>query len=351
MKIALINDTHFGVRADSQVFIDYQLKFLDDVFFPYLEKNNIDTLIHLGDLLDRRKYVNFHTLKSVREAFVNRLGDMNIDTHIIIGNHDTYFKNTNDLNSVQELFTTFDGKNEPWIYSECKTVNFDGLDIAFIPWITKENHKDVVEFIKHTTAPIAMGHFELSGFQVIRGYNFDGGFDSKILKKFEMVLSGHFHIKHNKDNVYYLGTPYQMTYADLNERKGFHVFDTETRTFEFIENPHQMFFSIDYDDNSTDYTSTDYDVSQYENGYLKIFIKNKTSSRHFDRFLDRLYDARVTDITIIEEVEDDKQIEVADLAQDTITLINEEIDSYDDVDDPSRLKKLIRELHSESLSI
>ena len=105
MKIALITDTHFGARNDSQIFTDHFMKFYNDIFFPYLEENDIKTLIHLGDLVDRRKYINYVTLNSIRRDFIFRLGDMGVDTHIIIGNHDTYYKNTNRINAVQELFT------------------------------------------------------------------------------------------------------------------------------------------------------------------------------------------------------------------------------------------------------
>ena len=59
MKYALITDTHFGVRNDSQILLEYQKKFYDEIFFPYLDKNDIKHIVHLGDLVDRRKSINF----------------------------------------------------------------------------------------------------------------------------------------------------------------------------------------------------------------------------------------------------------------------------------------------------
>ena len=53
MKIALLNDTHFGVRNDSMIFDDFLHKLYEEVFFPYLDEHNIKTLIHLGDVVDR----------------------------------------------------------------------------------------------------------------------------------------------------------------------------------------------------------------------------------------------------------------------------------------------------------
>jgi len=127
MKIALLNDTHFGARNDSPIFDDYFHKFYNDIFFPYLKEHNIKTLIHLGDIVDRRKFINFRIAHNFRHKFLQRLWDEKIDTHILIGNHDIYFRNTNKVNAIKELCTTPDGVNEPWIYEESKVVDFDGF--------------------------------------------------------------------------------------------------------------------------------------------------------------------------------------------------------------------------------
>ena len=73
MKIALLTDTHFGARNDSPAFSKYFFKFYDEVFFPYLKENNITTLIHLGDIVDRRKFINFKTSHDFRKNFMMRL--------------------------------------------------------------------------------------------------------------------------------------------------------------------------------------------------------------------------------------------------------------------------------------
>ena len=100
MKIAFICDTHFGARNDSPFFLDNALSFFEKQFFPYLRDNNITNVIHLGDFFDRRKYVNFNTLSVVRKRFVDKVVNDKLNLHITIGNHDTYFRNTNDLNSL-----------------------------------------------------------------------------------------------------------------------------------------------------------------------------------------------------------------------------------------------------------
>ena len=122
MKIALINDTHFGARGDSQLFFDYFMKFFDEVFFPYLEEHDIKTVIHAGDLMDRRKFVNFSILNQVRTRFMNRLSDNDIQLHCILGNHDVYYRNTNMVNSIRELFST-----DLHLYEKPEVVDFDGF--------------------------------------------------------------------------------------------------------------------------------------------------------------------------------------------------------------------------------
>ena len=81
-------------------FIEYQNKFYNDLFFPYLQKNDIKCLIHLGDVVDRRKFINFKTANTFRNDFMHRLYEEGIDTHIILGNHDTYYKNTNKVLNI-----------------------------------------------------------------------------------------------------------------------------------------------------------------------------------------------------------------------------------------------------------
>tara|TARA_Y100000593_G_scaffold60044_1_gene111305 strand:- start:2213 stop:3181 length:969 start_codon:yes stop_codon:yes gene_type:complete len=322
------------------------MKFFDDVFFPYLIENDIHTVIHAGDLMDRRKFVNFSILNQVRNKFIKRLKEENIDFHCILGNHDVYYRNTNEVNSVRELFG-----NDIKLYEKPEIVNFDGLDIALLPWVNKENHENSVSFIQTAAAPMLIGHLELDGYEVMRGVGFQGGMNSELFDRFEKVLSGHFHCRQEKENVYYLGTQYQITFADLAETKGFHILDTETRELEFIENPYKMFHTLRYNDEDGPIEERKY--PELKGSYIKLFVETKKHPYSFDRFMDKLYESGVAKITIVEEIVDSEwtKEEIVDLAQDTVTLINNEIDSIDEVQDKPRMKKLIKDLYMESLSI
>jgi len=345
MKIALISDTHFGVRNDSPLFLDYSFKFFDSIFFPYLKENGIDTVIHMGDLLDRRKYVNFNTLSQVKKKFFTPLREMGVKVHCIPGNHDTYWKNTNDLNSLRELF-----HEEIHLYEKPTTVDFDGLSVLFLPWITKDNSQSCEDALEETVSPVLIGHLELDGYEVMRGINHNGGMSDNILDKFDLVLSGHFHCKSHRGNVWYLGTQYDLTFSDVNEKKGFHVLDTKTLNLTFVENPHKMYHKLYYDDAVADYSQ--FACERYRDSYLRIVVTRKTDEIGFTSLCESLVGAGVANLSIVEEIgEETASTEAVDLSKGTIELINDTIDEMEITVNKEKLKNTIRELYVDSLSL
>jgi len=351
MKIAIINDTHFGVRNDSPFFLEQSLNFFENTFFPYLKKHNITNVIHLGDLLDRRKFVNFNTLSQVRKRFFKPLIDNNIKTYITIGNHDTYYKNTNSLNSINELF--FNESDVINIVENPIVVDYDGLCVGIVPWVTRDNEADCLEFIRKCKCPIIGGHFEISGFQVMNGVVHPVGLNKSIFNRFELVLSGHFHLKQNNGNIHYLGTQYELNFGDMNSPKGFHVLDTETRDIEFVKNPNKLFHLIKYDDSTEEGIQSilSVDFNQYKNGFIKVIVVNKVKPFAFDKFIDAIYTLNPQQLTIVEEYSDKQNTIDIDITEDTMSIINKEIDLLNHVQDKSKLKVLIKDLYMESLTI
>ncbi|MEY3819173.1 MAG: Pelagibacter phage [Bacteroidota bacterium] len=347
MKIALINDTHWGARNDSPAFIDYFNKFYNEVFFPYLQQNNINTIIHLGDVVDRRKFINHNTAHNFKLNFWDKIDLLNIDTHVIIGNHDTYYKNTNEINALQNLNISFNTK----VYTSCETVNFDGLDILFMPWICDANMEDSLQNIDKSTAEIVMGHLEIKGFEMHKGHLNEQGLDKNLFKRFEKVISGHFHKKSDDGQVYYLGCPYQLTWSDYNCPKGFHIFDTATRELTRVPNPAVMFKKFIYDDKKEDYTKKD--LSDYENTYVKLFISQKTDSDMFDKLLDRFHnEINAYEINVIEDLSSDinstVKENILDQGEDTLTFLGNYIDQVDTTLDRTKLKTFAKQLYVEA---
>ena len=212
-KVAIITDQHFGARNDSTHFLDFYEKFYSEVFFPTIESNGIDTVLILGDTFDRRKYVNFFTLKRAKQMFFDPLFNRGIQIHMLAGNHDTYFKNTNEVNSVDLLLSEYaislnviDGPTEIYVGPH---------KICMMPWICADNYEDSMTMLKDTDADICMGHFEIAGFAMYRGMPSEGGLDRGIFRKFSHTFSGHYHHKSNNDDIYYLGNPYELTWQEI----------------------------------------------------------------------------------------------------------------------------------------
>ena len=255
MKIAIITDQHFGARKNSKLFHDYFLKFYEDVFFPTLEKEGITTIIDMGDTFDSRKGIDFAALSWAKNNYFDRLKDYKI--HTIVGNHTAYYKNTNDINAIDLLLREY--KNIS-IYSEATEIKIDNLGILLVPWINQQNEEHTIKTIKKTKCPVAMGHLELNGFIVTQQVIMDHGFDVKHFKKFDKVYSGHFHKRSNQGEIYYLGNPYEIYWNDVNETRGFHIFDTETLEHTPINNPHRLFYKIFYEDTN----HQTFDTREYE---------------------------------------------------------------------------------------
>lgn len=321
MKVALITDTHAGAHSDSLIFNDYFLRFYNEVFFPYLDKNNIDTIIHLGDLFDRRKYVNFYTLYSWRKNIFEVL-NKNYKTYIIQGNHDIFFKQTNEVTSLREILSPY--KNIEIIDSPC-TKNIDGTDILMLPWVNEENKEGTEQNMKSTNAQIVMGHLEICGFCMYPGIpNSHADMDPGEFVKFESVFSGHFHHKSSNDNIHYLGSPYEMTWADFGDPKGFHVFDTDTRDIEFVENPLKIYHKYYYNDENKTIDGLAVDLQKYKGTYVKVVVEKKTNTYIFDQFIEAVKNENPVEVSIIDAMYDtDLDDDSIDETKDTLTLLVE----------------------------
>ena len=353
MKVAIITDQHFGARNDSTIFLDFYQKFYEETFFPRLREEKVDAVLILGDTFDRRKYLNFYTLKRAKEMFFDPLAYMDIPVHILAGNHDTYFKNTNDVNSVDLLlgeygilFNVIDHPSHIYVGPH---------KICMMPWICPENYEDSMETLKESDAPICCGHFEIDGFQMYRGMPSQEGLKRDYFRKFEFTFSGHYHHKSNADGIYYLGNPYELTWQDYNDPRGFHIFDLDSRDLTFIENPNHIFYRITYDDKQDSITDiSNIDFNPYKNSYVKVVVINKTNPYLFDKFMNGLYNVNPADITIVEDFTDlneGLEDEMIDQAEDTLTILGKYIDTVSEENiDNIRLKNLMKELYVEALN-
>ena len=345
MKIAIITDQHFGCRKNSKFFHDYFLKFYNDIFFPTLEKENITTIVDMGDTFDSRKGIDFSSLSWAKDNYYDRVKELGCHIHTIVGNHTAYYKNTNDINAVDLLLREYDNVS---VYSEPTEIKLDQLKVLLIPWINSENEEKTIKLIKKTKCPVAMGHLEVKGFRIHRGYIMETGTDVSLFDKFERVYSGHYHTRSDNGTVYYLGNPYEMFWNDLNDTRGFHIFDTETLEHTPVNNPYKLFYNIYYED--TNYQT--FDARQYENKIVKVIVRKKTDSKKFEKFLDKLYSVNVSELKIIENFAliESEEFE-AEESEDTISILNRYIQEAEVDFDKSIVTNILQEVYREACEV
>ena len=348
MKVAIITDQHFGARNDSVAFLDFYQKFYDNVFFPTLDESGITHLLVLGDTFDRRKYINFYALQRAKEMFFDKLAARNISVHMLAGNHDTYFKNTNDVNSPELLLKEY---TNIIVIDHPTTINVDGTDVCMMPWICPENHQASLNEMKTTTADLCMGHFEIAGFSMYRGMESHEGLDKSTFEKFDMVFSGHYHHRSDDGHVFYLGNPYELTWQDYNDPRGFHLFDLSTRQLEFVGNPYTMFARVEYDDKEMD--PIELDDIDLKDKYVKLIVVNKTDYYKFDKFIQKLYNKGCSDIKIVEDMSEFQGGEVGEEInlEDTVSVLSTYIDSVETDVDKENIKTFMKTLYTEAVNI
>ena len=343
MKVAIITDTHYGARKGSKHLHDYFEKFYDDVFFPTLEKEGITTVIHMGDAFDSRKSIDYQSLEWAKRVVFDRL--KKYDVHMIVGNHDCYYKNTNNVNSPGLLLQTY--KNIK-TYNKIKEVVIDNLKVLFIPWINAENYQDSVNAIKVSDSICAMGHLELNGFRAHRGHVMEEGMACDVFEKFDKVFSGHYHTRSDNGKIFYLGNPYEMFWNDVNDTRGFHIFDTDTLTHTPVNNPYKLFYNIYYEDTNHKL----FNATEYENKIVKVIVRKKSKPKDFEKFIDKLYSVGVQDLKIIEnfDLQENEDFEIGE-EENTLSILNRYIDESETQYDKSIIKNIFQDLYKQACEV
>ena len=354
MLVAVINDTHFGARQDSDVLLRIQEKFYSKVFFKTLEENNIKVLLHLGDLFDRRKGINFLTLKKTREIFLEPLKKLGVQMHIIPGNHDTYHKNNNVVNSLDLLLQEYDNIH---VYSEStKKLKFGNTSFLLCPWLAIDNQLQLLKEINDSSADVLAGHFALKGFEISRGSYCTSGLEPDIFSKFDMVWSGHFHIPSKKGNVEYLGAPYEMDWGDQDGVRGFHIFNTESKELRRVFNPFQLHQIIYYDDEDmTIEDLNEVDFKNFTGCFVRVSIKKRSNMKVYDLFMKKLESAGPADLKVVDDIVSISQRmneEVENLeVKDTRKIMHEYVDGIETKVSKDNVKSMMDDLFREAVRI
>jgi DNA repair exonuclease SbcCD nuclease subunit len=264
---------------------------------------------------------------------------------MLVGNHDAYYKNTNNVNSPSLLLQNYSNIKT---YSDPEVVKIGNLNTLFIPWICADNEEKTLRLIKKSGCKVAMGHLELNGFESYRGHTMDDGMDSIVFDGFTKVFSGHYHTRSTNGVVFYLGNPYEMYWNDVNDTRGFHIFDTETLEHTPVNNPYRMYYIIHYED--TNYQT--FDTREYENKIVKVIVRKKTNTKKFEKFIDKLYTSNVAELKIVEnfQIEENENFEAFE-SEDTLSVLNRYIEESEINLDKKIIQKMFKEIYQEACEL
>lgn len=350
-KVILIGDVHIGARNGNMVMANHQLRFFEEQVFPYMLKNKIDTILQTGDLFDMRKYTSHVCLHEWHRRFFQIMRMHGFKFHTLLGNHDLALKNTLSVNSSSLLLAQYDNIT---IYDKAELFEKNGFQMLMVPWICNENEKQILEDLKTTKAQWCMGHFEINNFDMHRGSVCTDGLDKSVFKRFERVLSGHFHVQSDDGHIKYIGTPYPLTWNDYGEQKGFWILDTKTRNLEFVQNKFECFVRIVYNDEGQKEHWKAFDLSNLEGTYTKIVVESKTDLYGFDKLMDKLYQINFAELKIVEDMSefnsdeiDDENLELSDTKQ----LIETYIDQAETELNKVKMKSMMKQLYLDALEV
>lgn len=357
MKVAIITDTHWGARGNNIPMMDRFAQFYDDIFYPKIDELGVDTILHLGDLMHNRSNVNYLVAQQMVDSFLVPAKKRGMSVHVIAGNHDVFYRNTNRVNSLERLV----GNNFEDVhihFNEPVELKLDGCKIMLVPWLSKDNYSASMARMQSTSAQILMGHFEINGFEMTKGYLCDHGLDAKLFHRFDSVYSGHFHHPSSGANITYLGAPYEMDWGDYGGRRGFHIFDTDTRKMEFIANPYKMFNIIQYSDEDMSMEDVaNFDVTSLKNSFVKLVVVNKTTPAILDALIDSIEGVGPAQFRLVEDpsVMGGSVISTGDEAE-NFSSIGKAIDDYIKAAkttniDRNMLDTKVKELYNRALNI
>ena len=343
-KCAFITDIHFGCRANSQIFLDNQERFYREIFFPELERLGVKTIVNLGDTWENRTALNPVTLKRAQDFYFDEIDRRGMKQIMIMGNHDTFYRNTNDVNLIEFLEKMYPESVK--IVRKPTVMNMDGVKFGLIGWINKENLAESLEWLETVDADFIGGHFEINDFEMTKGHVATHGFDRKTFRRFDHVYSGHFHVRGTIGNITYLSNPSQTSWGDHGLEKGFHIFDTKTREMTPVNNPFDMYKEIEWG-------AHDAKPEDFAGMYGRINVRNfeSFSRAELDLFVNAAQEHAVQMQVVEYAVEQDGVVVEADEVVGVMGIVDAYIDEAvggKPEIDADVLKKQFRELYEDA---
>lgn len=266
MRIAMLTDLHFGEKNNSVEHNESLLDFID-WFIEKCKENQVDQILCMGDYFHTRNKLDVLTIDYGREG-IKKLKAAYDDVVFLKGNHDLYYKNSNDVSSMN-IF-----KDEIAIVEDFQcTSDYDGnVNLLYTSWISSPEMWDrLVTRVNEGDINYIFGHFEFSGFRMNNHYVMEHGNNHKQLKNATKVFTGHYHKRQEMDNVVYVGTPFPFNYSDVNDdERGMCILDTDTDEYWFINSGMNKIGEIDHESFMKQFENGDIDGTEFSALRVKI---------------------------------------------------------------------------------
>lgn len=355
MKVPFLNDLHFGARNGREVFEVALEQFLEDQFFPYVDANNIKTVIIPGDVFEERSAIKVRHLSHAKERLFDKLEQRGILTLVSLGNHDLHYKNTLNPNSLKPILERYKFVK---LIDTPTPLKVDKLELLILPWMCSENEAECLAAVNETKAQILVTHMNVKGATPFPGVVLNEGYDPDVFDKFYYVLNGHIHTRCVVKNVVCLGTQYQMNVGDRGVAKGFNVLDTETMQLEFIENPCTVYEKFYIDNDLVEGTKPSEWLARMAvkltDKFVDFIVVNTKDSviNHMRDKLDGTCIADFIDGGIIEDVaaEEEAVFAVITSGGSSLDALKAAIDASESKLNKATLFQLAQQLHTEALN-
>lgn len=213
-RAAVFTDLHLGLKSNAQTHNNDCVEFVD-WFIETAKEQNCETAIFCGDWNHNRNSININTLNSGLEC-LEKIGAAFEKTIFFPGNHDLYYKDRRDINSVAF------GKHIPGIQMITKPIVMD--EVAFVPWLVGDEWKTVHKL----KSRYMFGHFELPLFMMNAMVQMPdhGELQEHDFVNNEYVFTGHFHKRQAKGNIHYIGNAFPHNFADAwDDERGMMVLE------------------------------------------------------------------------------------------------------------------------------
>jgi len=231
-KIFLLGDLHLGIRNNSIEWANSQTQFLIDYFCNKVDELGFnpktDILIQEGDWFHNREQTNNRIWSDSLKIFEALSKKFERGIYIILGNHDVYYKDNNNIHSLKGIEKIFPNVH---VFEKPEVLTINEINtFLMLPWIENEEKitKTVSSYIGK--ADYIICHADIKNFKLNKWVKLNSGLDINLLKNFKRVYSGHIHIHQESGNVLYTGTPYELDRGDRGNVKGFYTLITSNNT-------------------------------------------------------------------------------------------------------------------------